>query len=192
MAWLAEAPSTVGDRVIIGAEAKVLGPIGEDSGSAPMPWSTRPAERAVVVGVPGQVIGQSQSAARLIGAARCVDQPRFAATRVARLEAVAARKQQSHPATRSRDMATGLLDLRQYPAADNAFFAAPPATRIIGCFSPRTGFPSRRIHLGPEDEFARASAAETGRYKRGLRIRPLCDAVCPTQAWNCSKHERSY
>lgn len=51
---------------------------------------------------------------------------------------------------RSRDMARrGLLDLRQYPAADNAFFGAAHR-RASSAASPRTGFRPRRIHLGPE------------------------------------------
>ncbi|SGM53122.1 serine O-acetyltransferase [Mycobacterium tuberculosis] len=54
---------TVGDRVIIGAGAKVLGPIkiGEDSRIGANAVVVKPVPpSAVVVGVPGQVIGQSQ------------------------------------------------------------------------------------------------------------------------------------
>lgn len=92
----------------------------------------------------------------------------------------------SHPATRSRDMARrGLLDLRQYPAADNAFFGAAHR-RASSAASPRTGFRPRRIHLGPEVELLGLRQPKPGRYKRGSRIRPLCDAVCPTQAWKTS------
>lgn len=125
---------TVGDRVIIGAGAKVLGPIkiGEDSRIGANAVVVKPVPpSAVVVGVPGQVIGQSQPSPGgpfdwrlpdLVGAS--LDS---LLTRVARLEGPRRRpaSSRSHPATRSRDMARrGLLDLRQYPAADNAFFGA--------------------------------------------------------------------
>lgn len=147
---------TVGDRVIIGAGAKVLGPIkiGEDSRIGANAVVVKPVPpSAVVVGVPGQVIGQSQP---------------------------------SPGGPRSRDMARrGLLDLRQYPAADNAFFGAAHR-RASSAASPRTGFRPRRIHLGPEVELLGLRQPKPGRYKRGLRIRPLCDAVCPTQAWKTS------
>jgi serine O-acetyltransferase len=55
---------TVGDRVIIGAGAKVLGPItvGEDSQIGANAVVVKPVPpSSVVVGVPGQVIGRSRS-----------------------------------------------------------------------------------------------------------------------------------
>lgn len=186
---------TVGDRVIIGAGAKVLGPIkiGEDSRIGANAVVVKPVPpSAVVVGVPGQVIGQSQPSPGgpfdwrlpdLVGAS--LDS---LLTRVARLEALGGGPQAAgviRP-TRSRDMARrGLLDLRQYPAADNAFFGAAHR-RASSAASPRTGFRPRRIHLGPEVELLGLRQPKPGRYKRGLRIRPLCDAVCPTQAWKTS------
>ena len=54
---------TVGDRVIIGAGAKILGPItiGHDSAVGANAVVVKPAPPAsVVVGVPGQVIGRSR------------------------------------------------------------------------------------------------------------------------------------
>lgn len=171
---------TVGDRVIIGAGAKVLGPIkiGEDSRIGANAVVVKPVPpSAVVVGVPGLEAARSRGS-----------QPRFAAHQGGQAGGPRRRpaSSRSHPATRSRDMARrGLLDLRQYPAADNAFFGAAHR-RASSAASPRTGFRPRRIHLGPEVELLGLRQPKPGRYKRGLRIRPLCDAVCPTQAWKTS------
>lgn len=89
------------------------------------------------------------------------------------------------PPVLDQDLVDEILDLRQYPAADNAFFGAAHR-RASSAASPRTGFRPRRIHLGPEVELLGLRQPKPGRYKRGLRIRPLCDAVCPTQAWKTS------
>lgn len=84
---------TVGDRVIVGAGAKILGPIkiGEDSriGANAVVVKEVPSS-AVVVGVPGQIVSSSPSAAReddsmlpdLVGVSL-----QSLLTRVARLEA---------------------------------------------------------------------------------------------------------
>ena len=88
---------TVGDRVIIGAGAKILGPvtIGHDSQIGANAVVVKPVPAgSVVVGVPGQVIGRSRPASALRGTDATVLPDLVGAslqsllTRVARLEAL--------------------------------------------------------------------------------------------------------
>ena len=89
---------TVGDRVIIGAGAKILGPvtIGHDSQVGANAVVVKPVPPgSVVVGVPGQVIDRSRPASTLPGTDATVLPDLVGAslqsllTRVARLEALA-------------------------------------------------------------------------------------------------------
>lgn len=87
---------TIGDRVVIGAGAKVLGPltVGDDAAIGANAVVVKPVPAgAVVVGVPGQVIGRSRPAAER-GSNAGTSQPDLVGatlesllTRVARLEA---------------------------------------------------------------------------------------------------------
>lgn len=96
---------TIGDRVVIGAGAKILGPVtvGADASIGANAVVVKPVPPgAVVVGVPGQVIGRSRSQTGAGAGAGEAPQPDLVGTsleslliRVARLEAQASRSPQA-------------------------------------------------------------------------------------------------
>lgn len=98
---------TVGDRVVIGAGAKILGPVtvGSDASIGANAVVVKPVPPgAVVVGVPGQVIGRSRSGEDGGAGAREAPQPDLVGTsleslliRVARLEAAQASQAEGRP-----------------------------------------------------------------------------------------------
>lgn len=133
---------TVGDRVIIGAGAKVLGPIkiGEDSRIGANAVVVKPVPpSAVVVGVPGQVIGQSQPSPGgpfdwrlpdLVGATSIRCSPGWPGWR----PSAAARKQQEssgHPKPGYGTARTSRSEA--IPGRRQCLLRRRPPTRIIGC-----------------------------------------------------------
>ena len=146
---------TIGDRVVIGAGAKVLGAIkiGDDSriGANAVVVKEVPSS-AVVVGVPGQIIsragpgtGDDSMMPDLVGVSL-----QSLLTRVAKLESQndgSPADWPRHPAARSRRVARrGLLNLRSQARRR-------PARR-------RTRPPGRRRHKSPKPEARLAATSE--------------------------------